>query len=355
MNYKHIFPIEFNYMLKNGLKFLNNSKINNIRKQKRTVFYLDSASYLNIGDQAIAYAIEKFIINELPEFDFVQMTDKQFPFYYVDLKKKIKEEDIIVLSGGGNMGVDYPKYEAIRRKIIRSFPKNKIIIFPQTIDYNESAYAKKAFAKSKKLYNSHTQLYLCARERKSYDLMKKSYINVLLIPDIVFYLYPIKLDIEKQSNKIGICFRQDNESTLEKNFDIQWNECIEQNGDNAIILTTTPSSNTEINIEHRERAVIEKIREFAKNRCIITDRLHGMIFSIITDTQCIAYDNKNKKVSGVLEIIRPYLQKELVTLLQSNTIDSVILKKCNQIEKSEVQKIRQLYLPLVRIIRGEKE
>ena len=45
------------------------------------------------------------------------------------------------------------------------------------------------------------------------------------------------------------------------------------------------------------------ILEFSKCKLIITDRLHGMIFSFITNTPCIALPNSNGKIKGVYKWI----------------------------------------------------
>ena len=44
--------------------------------------------------------------------------------------------------------------------------------------------------------------------------------------------------------------------------------------------------------------------EFASCKLVITDRLHGMIFSAITGTKCFALDNLSKKVSGGYEWVK---------------------------------------------------
>lgn len=39
-----------------------------------------------------------------------------------------------------------------------------------------------------------------------------------------------------------------------------------------------------------------KLDQFRKSNIILTDRLHGMIFALITGTPAIVFDNKNHKV-----------------------------------------------------------
>ena len=44
--------------------------------------------------------------------------------------------------------------------------------------------------------------------------------------------------------------------------------------------------------------------EFRHARLVITDRLHGMIFAVITGTPCIVIDSKSPKVRGCYEWIK---------------------------------------------------
>ena len=48
--------------------------------------------------------------------------------------------------------------------------------------------------------------------------------------------------------------------------------------------------------------MFEKIR---KSSLVITDRLHGMIFSAITSTPCISLNNYNHKVKSTFEYLKP--------------------------------------------------
>jgi len=219
------------------------------------------------------------------------------------------------------MGTLYPRYEAIRRMIIKNFPNNKIVIFPQTIDYENNKYGKKEFEKSKKIYNKHRKLLICARENRSYKIMKEAYNNVILVPDIVLYLIGrIRLNIEK-NDKTGICLRGDKESILSQNII----NAIRKIPDKKNI--TTLSNEKYINKDVRKKKIYNKLKEFGECKYVITDRLHGMIFSSIVNVPCIAIDNSNKKISGVYNMARDNLK------------NVILYKKCENIEKT-IQQIK---------------
>lgn len=339
MNYKKIFPLEVNFELKNFKEYFKARTIELNKKNKKRIFLLDAATYKNLGDQAISYAISRYIIDNFKEYEYIEISEKEFLRNFLYLKKNINKDDIICMNGGGNMGNLYPKYEAIRRKVIRNFKNNRIIIFPQTIDYEKDKYGVREQQRSVKIYNSNSNLIICAREKKSYNLMKEIYNNVILISDIVFYLYG-KITIEepiKYKNKIGICLRKDKESI----FTDEERKKIENQlkNSNEIIYLSTMSNSSYIDKKNREIILKEKLAEFKKCDFIVTDRLHGMIFSILCDVPCIVFDNSNKKVSGVLEMINKY-SPNVIKLNKENRKElSDKLFKNMQPIKSDINKI----------------
>lgn len=100
---------------------------------KKRVWFLDAPAYGNLGDQAIAYAINRFCKSTLPSFEIVEFQEESVIQYLSWLKKNVKKGDVIVLQGGGNLGNLYPRYEFVRRTLVRTFPENRMIVFPQSI------------------------------------------------------------------------------------------------------------------------------------------------------------------------------------------------------------------------------
>lgn len=302
MNIKNILPIEINFKLKNFLNRGEKKLISwNQEDNQNYVYFLDTPEYGNLGDQAIAFAMMKFMHDFFPEYKQREVLENHIYHNLKNLKKTIKSTDIICLTGGGNMGILYQKYEAIRRIIIKNFPNNKIIIFPQTIDYGKTKYGISEFKRAIKIYNNHKNLTLLAREEKSYKIMKNNFknCNVLLCPDIVLYLDYFDL-CKKRENSIGICLRDDKEKAisskdLEKIYTL-----------NCKInkVSTTLNNQKEINMNNRKKIIEDKLLEISKNSYFITDRLHGMIFAFITNTNCIALPNSNGKVEGVYNWIK---------------------------------------------------
>ena len=302
MNLKHVLPIEANYALKHlkdNIKQITPSVEESLLASNRRVFFLDAPAYGNIGDQAIAFAMESFVADILPDYKQIEITEDQLPASIHWLKKEVRTNDIICLTGGGNMGVMYQRYESVRRLVLKNFPYNPIVIFPQTFDYGSDSYATKELERAKQVYGVVKTLILCARDEESFAKMKAAFkkAKVLFCPDIVLYLD--YRNVFEKKDGIGICLRNDKERVLT---DVQ-HELLYKRYPEHSKLTTMDETELPITYKNRRKVVERKLREFAENRLILTDRLHGAIFAFITGTPCIAFPNTNGKVERVCKYL----------------------------------------------------
>lgn len=301
MNFQEIFPIDVNYQLFHFFDLFKKKDLT-YNTKNRKIFFLDAADYNNIGDLAIAEAIRNFCL-QYEKFEYIEISCEEYPMYYSFLNKSIQPDDLICLTGGGNMGIAYQKYEGLRRHVIKKFPKNNIIIFPQTIDYGSSNYGIRQLKRAREIYSNHENLYLCVREKKSYEIASKYFkgIHIFLVPDIVFFLKNHNKSVMREG--ILKYIRNDKESNLSN----QDREIIEKtiNCSNLNVYETDMVINfdTKITMNDRKKIIECKLQEFKRSQIVITDRLHAMIFSAITATPCIVMNNNNHKIRGVYEWI----------------------------------------------------
>ncbi|WP_040203793.1 polysaccharide pyruvyl transferase family protein [Neobacillus jeddahensis] len=252
------------------------------------IFVAMAADYGNLGDVAITEAQTSFLKDYFPDYEIIPLYVKNL-YSLTKLKKVITPSDIITTIGGGNMGDVYEGLENQRRYIIKSFPHNKIISFPQSIDFKK----EKNLNKSIKIYSKHPNLHIFARELKSYELMKNSFKknHIHLVPDIVFYINRT----EPRFNRKGviICLRNDLEgviSSIHKNSLIA---AIEEKYQQVHFYDTVINDfSTDMANQKLEDIWIA----FKQAKVVVTDRLHGMIFCAITKTPCIVFSNSNHKI-----------------------------------------------------------
>ena len=251
-------------------------------------------SYRNLGDIAITYAQKCFIHTHFPDSLFYQISISE----YFNLKDQIiniiRPNDTILLFGGGNFGDVYPVAEELRRSVILNFPKNKIVIFPQTYHFSSSESGKTEEQKTAAIYNRHRDLHIFAREQTSFLLMQKNFqkIPIHLVPDMV-------LTESWHTNVVRsgaiCCLRSDKESKLTPL------EKAKIRGTLLKILQVKeldmliPGCNP-ISIADHPVLVSNHMFEFNKTRLVVTDRLHGMIFAAVTKTPCIVFENYDHKI-----------------------------------------------------------
>lgn len=250
--------------------------------------------HCNLGDHAIAIAERKLIERYYKEYEYKEVAEENVHKCLDKICSYIGKEDIIFLHGGGNLGNEYLFTETGRRKVVKMFPENKIIVFPQTIYFQENESGKRELENSKEIYNSHKNLIFLARENKSYKIMQQCFPNnkIFLTPDIVTILQESK----ENTTRKGVLFiiRSDSESKVE----IQFINDIEQITNNyySSIGYTDTAKGGQIYEHKRKQKLDEMFEKYRKSELIITDRLHGMIFAVITGTPCIAIGNYNHKI-----------------------------------------------------------
>lgn len=351
---KDIIPLDILLKIKYHQGF-KSTKCLNVDTQTKRIFYLDAPNYSNLGDQAIALAINEISNKFFNNYEFIEITLEDYPSYFNWLKQNINFNDLIFLSGGGNMGNVYKLFEAIRRHIIKNFPNNRIIIFPQTIDYSNNILGYISQRKSSIIYNKHKNLYLSAREQKSYKKMKHLYSknNVFYLPDVVLSLSIQGLEHNTSKTEIGVCLREDIESVLSKKernkIKFYLNETIGKVKEISTVTDVYP-----INYKNREMLLKEKMDEISNCKLMVTDRLHAMIFSYITKTPCVFFDNSNKKLSGVYQWIN-----KCTSIVRVNDYNSfveatnLLLNKQNSFDScDEINKIYFDFSALINRIGG---
>lgn len=259
--------------------------------------------HLNLGDSAIVIAEKAFLEKcGISSKRIKEITFSEYKLYRNLLKKFVKSNVLIAQLGGGNMGDQWLDEEKLHRDILTVFPKSKGIIFPQTIYYSNTSLGNKEKKRSEKYYNNRKNLIIAAREKRSYEIMNAVYPNtqLLLVPDIVLSSVKEVYGVRTQERKnILLCLRTDAERSLTRE-EHQVIEVYLQKHDYSYTVTDM-YSNSPVNKKNRKECVRRKMDEFASARLVITDRLHGMVFSAITGTPCIVFGNYNHKVEGTYE------------------------------------------------------
>jgi len=243
----------------------------------------------NMGDHAIVESEEKFIRQYDSKAVLHEIIVSDTVVGIKELKKiKDLKEFTIVLSGGGYIGDEYIEVYLPLKEILKTFVKNKIIVFPQTVYFKSEKRERRLLNLFKKCIN----LTFFTREYVSYSKLVLKGLTNILVPDIVLFNERRKHSLKKS---VILCLRDD----VEKNLSLSdFNTIIEfanRVGCVRYMDTVYPDS---FPLDKRKTVLDQMLEEFRCSALVITDRIHGMIFSYLTETPCIVLGNYNHKVKS---------------------------------------------------------
>lgn len=263
--------------------------------RKKVVITL-AGFYQNLGDMALTYAQKRFIEEVLPGYEVLLFPSTHTYSRMKALKRVVGPDDIITTIGGGNMDDLYPSLENARRFVIRSFPNNPIVSFPQTMAFTETRAGQRALRRSARTYRRHPRLAIFAREPQSFEAMNADLPGVQKghVPDTVLSV-PTIVTAKKRSG-VMVSLRSDKEGVLS----------IEDRSRVLLILNSHDSNllmrdTVDVALEDSQPETFEStLREFwetvSSRRLVVTDRLHAMIFCVITRTPAVVLTNSNHKI-----------------------------------------------------------
>ena len=269
-------------------------------------------THTNLGDSAITFAQILFLKKcGIAEERIVEIGLHEYGTYADFIKRYLRKDAAIMHLGGGNMGSQWMNEETFHRRLLKIFPKNRQIIFPQTIHYLSDENGIREEKNSIGCYNGKPNLTMVAREECSYETMKRLYpdTEILLAPDIVLSSSMEDYGVVPTARCGAIlCMRNDMEQSMDNEDRKAIAAALEKHG--LACRWSDTHSETDVTKETRRDMIRSKMQEFAGAEIVVTDRLHGMVFSAITGTPCIVFSNYNHKVKGTYQWIRylPYIR-----------------------------------------------
>lgn len=321
-------------------------------KKDNRIILIGTPLHGNLGDHAIAVAEKEFLKCNLNKYKVIEIPTPVFNRQINNIRKFVKNEDVIVVSGGGWLGDVWLHNENCVRRIVKMFNRNRVVIFPQTVYFTSTEKGETELNKSIKIFNKHRDLHLFLREKNSYEFCKKTgYIkNIYLSPDMVLFGLNIKLDEGKRDGCL-FCFRKDKEKVQLNNEVYKLSSfCTDNIGE---VKWTTTVYLKGISVKDRIARLKEKLEEYASAKIVVTDRLHSMIFAILTGTPCVALDNLTHKIKGVYKWVEDceYVKVANSTQEAYEFVKSFDLEK---IYSYNGENLKNFYFDISKIIKAEE-
>jgi exopolysaccharide biosynthesis predicted pyruvyltransferase EpsI len=268
----------------------------------KRIFIFLAADYGNIGDLAIAAAQARFLAEHGSSRTVVAVPISATRALLRSIRNQATAEDLITVVGGGNMGSLYPDIEELRQLVISSFPQNRIVCFPQTLDWNDSEKSRRALARIVRVYAGHPDLHVFAREaitKEKLETLFRPHANVHVgyTPDIVLSATVATLGSTNDAAPSGLllCLRDDRERALGGEQRGRLEAALADTG-LPLEITDTHAGGAGLDEASCARLLADKINQFRAARLVVTDRLHGMILSAVAGTPCLVLPNANHKI-----------------------------------------------------------
>lgn len=273
-------------------------------KRRMKIFYFGIPEHSNLGDLAQYYCTIKWIRRNYPsvdihEFEPTTVVDSYFNF--LDKFSKIFSPNDLIFFQSGYTTQDLGGYhDLMHRLVIDRFPDARVVMLPQTVFF-KSEQRKLLTSRS---YNQDGNLLFLARDRVSYGMACEMFpdVTVKLYPDIVTSLIGhYQHDYER--DKVLFCCRNDGEKFYSDEEISQLRQGIDSLLPTEMMDTTIKENYKKIRDEI-ECYVENLVDRFAHYKLIITDRYHGTIFSLISNTPVIVIKTNDHKVTTGVEWFR---------------------------------------------------
>nr|WP_300839496.1 polysaccharide pyruvyl transferase family protein [uncultured Acetatifactor sp.] len=336
---KQLQGIEFHNFI-SGRQYTIKCIFNGNRPGQKRIILLNTHDNVNVGDHAITIAELYFFRKYLPEYEVVEVPLSLCTKEMNHISQFITREDLLIVTGGGFLGSLWlTGGERNVRKIVRQFPGNRIVVFPQTMYFENNAEGRKQREISRRIYNSHKNLTFCFRDVSSYNLGNEildDTVQKRYVPDMVTLL-DRSSEIYPRKDAL-ICIRKDREGIVSGR-SIEEIEMFFQKNSISVNKMSMLAGDDEIHADRMDLLNM-KLHQMQTSRIVVTDRLHCMLLCAVSGTPCLAFDNISGKVQGGYDWINeiPYIRFVRSDMSLERELDSLLNMHPMAYENKSVEK-----------------
>jgi pyruvyl transferase EpsI len=303
----------------------------------------------NLGDQALGLAGRRFVDDHFGDREVVEVTMPDLFREIFPLRRHLKKGDLVFVQGGGSMGTRYPIEELARWLIFSQLAHCTRILFPQSSSFDlKSGIGIQLTKVSQWLYRTYSKgLIICIRDRYSLAFMQKHFpgMDFHFFPDIVLYLDEFFSNRERKG--VMYCLREDVESRFGPEERRKLMLALESRFEQPEAFATT-IDNTSFSIEQGRKEVEKLVARLGAAELVITDRLHGVILSYISNTPVLAIPTVDHKLT---EFFRWIEASGRSRLLNADPLDGLEEKLSSLDLSRDNVSFREEFMPLVELIR----
>lgn len=270
------------------------------KRSSKNIFFLDIDKSRNLGDQAQSYFIKKWIYDNYSGCSLYIFTQEVLSlkkiFFYLFAKKFNIEKDIIIFQSGYNTQDLGGRCQEFHEEVLMRYPNARVLMMPQTI------YFKNEFNKRRcsEVFNKATKMLFLSRDAVSHSMAEEMFPDCkkALFPDIVTTMIgKYKLN-NKNRNGILFVIRDDSEKYFTDN-EIKNLSIKLKNNLNIDVKISNTILNVNGNYLYKniESFLQKQIMDYSQYKLIVTDKYHGTIFSLASNTPTLVLKTNDHKVS----------------------------------------------------------
>jgi pyruvyl transferase EpsO len=232
----------------------------------------------------------------------------------------------ILLHGGGNLGDVYPLQQRVRERVLRDFPRARVIQLPQTVWYRDPGSARGFGERCR----AHAGFTLMVREARSRELAGELLgVEAVLAPDSAFALGPLDAPAAGATGVLWL-MREDRERIAAEQAPRRTGEDLAdwpakfgedagaagrglraalalnrtlsrplEGGSRLSPLLSRLAARTHAPIARRRLALA--LATLARGQVIVTDRLHGHVLATLAGIPNVVLDSASGKSRAVHE------------------------------------------------------
>lgn len=259
----------------------------------------------NLGDQAIAAAVP-YWINKHFEGEIVELAFNEKFDYLPVVEKNIESGDLIFLQSGGTFGDTWLESQLIRERILSRLRGHPVIQLPQTVYFSNTEKGNERLSECRRVIEAHGQFTIVSRDHRSADIARQAFpsARVMCYPDMALLLDPIvqaRIAPNREGGKVRrvlAILRADREGVLgqdqKTSLKTHLSEYQVEYWDTDPVVDVFPKTK-------RIETILKYLRFVASFDAVVTDRFHGLIFSLLTRRPCVVMATHNHKITSALD------------------------------------------------------
>lgn len=169
------------------------------------VALLNYPNHSNVGDSAIWLGELAYLRRRRCEVIYASDLVSHDPGR---LRRRLPNDGVILLHGGGNFGDLWPAHQVFRERVVREHLRSRIVVLPQTVNFTTAG----ALGSARSAFSGHDNLSLVTRDSRSFEFARSELpCDVRLAPDSAFWLDPTR-PAREPLEKVAWLARTDHEA-----------------------------------------------------------------------------------------------------------------------------------------------